>query len=158
MPSFQSLIQKLYAYYPIKKAGADEWESRSAHKQKGAAYDRRTKRSKKPEGYGIPDAFPGKEGILADFLSSQRAEVIVVSIFEYNEEEEMRKIRASEYKSGKEDGIVQGIKQGMELGIEGTAITCKELGLSFEQTVEKLKLRFHLSEQEAQEKVHRYWN
>ncbi len=95
-----------------------------------------------------------KEGILADFLSSQRAEVIAVSIFEYNEEEEMRKIRASEYKSGKEDGIVQG----MELGIEGTAITCKELGLSFEQTVEKLKLRFHLSEQEAQEKVQRYWN
>ena len=103
-----------------------------------------------------------KEGILADFLSSQRAEVIAVSIFEYNEEEEMRKIRASEYKSGKEDGIVQGIKQGikqgMELGIEGTAVTCKELGLSFEQTVEKLKLRFHLSEQEAQEKVQRYWN
>ena len=32
-----------------------------------------------------------REGILADFLSSQRAEVIAVSIFEYNEEEEMKK-------------------------------------------------------------------
>ena len=49
-----------------------------------------------------------KEGILSDFLSSQRAEVIAVSIFEYNEEEEMRKIRASEYKSGKEEGVVLG--------------------------------------------------
>ena len=49
-----------------------------------------------------------REGILADFLSSQRAEVIAVSIFEYNEEEEMRKIRESEYKSGKEDGIACG--------------------------------------------------
>ena len=49
-----------------------------------------------------------REGILADFLSSQRAEVIAVSIFEYNEEEEMRKIRDSEYKSGKEDGIACG--------------------------------------------------
>ena len=37
-----------------------------------------------------------KEGILEDFLSSQKAEVIAVSIFEYNEEEEMKKIRASE--------------------------------------------------------------
>ena len=77
-----------------------------------------------------------REGILADFLSSQRAEVIAVSIFEYNEEEEMRKIRASEYKNGKEDGIAQGIKQGIEQGIEqGMVETCKELGVSFEQTV-----------------------
>ena len=49
-----------------------------------------------------------KEGILEDFLSSQKAEVIAVSIFEYNEEVEMRKIRESEYKSGKEDGIACG--------------------------------------------------
>ena len=87
-----------------------------------------------------------REGILADFLSSQRAEVIAVSIFEYNEEEEMRKIRASEYKNGKEDGIAQGIVE-----------TCKELGVSFEQTVARLKLRLGISEQEAQEKVRHYW-
>ena len=94
-----------------------------------------------------------REGILADFLSSQRAEVIAVSIFEYNEEEEMKKIRASEYKHGKEDGI----SQGMELGIEGIVVTCKELGVSFEQTVEKVKLHFNISEQAAQEKVLKYW-
>ena len=87
-----------------------------------------------------------REGILADFLSSQRAEVIAVSIFEYNEEEEMRKIRASEYKNGKEDGIAQGIVE-----------TCKELGVSFEQTVARLKLRFDISKQEAQEKAGHYW-
>ncbi|MDY5526425.1 MAG: hypothetical protein SPF95_09720, partial [Eisenbergiella porci] len=88
-----------------------------------------------------------REGILADFLSSQRAEVIAVSIFEYNEEKEMRKIRASEYKNGKVDGIEEGIIE-----------TCKDLGLSFEQTVEKLKLRFNISEQEAREKVRRLWD
>ena len=32
-----------------------------------------------------------EEGILSDFLRSQRAEVIAVSIFEYNEEEELKK-------------------------------------------------------------------
>ena len=104
-----------------------------------------------------------REGILADFLSSQRAEVIAVSIFEYNEEEEMRKIRASEYKNGKEDGIAQGIKQGIEQGIErgieqGMVETCKELGVSFEQTVARLKLRLGISEQEAREKVRRLWD
>ena len=77
-----------------------------------------------------------------------------MSIFEYNEEEEMRKIRASEYKNGKEDGIAQGIEQGIE---QGMVETCKELGVSFEQTVARLKLRFDISEQEAQEKAGHYW-
>ena len=77
-----------------------------------------------------------------------------MSIFEYNEEEEMRKIRASEYKNGKEDGIAQGIEQGI---VQGMVETCKELGVSFEQTVARLKLRFDISEQEAQEKAGHYW-
>ena len=77
-----------------------------------------------------------------------------MSIFEYNEEEEMRKIRASEYKNGKEDGIAQGIEQGI---VQGMVETCKELGVSFEQTVARLKLRFDISKQEAQEKVRHYW-
>ena len=37
-----------------------------------------------------------EEGILADFLRAQRAEVIAMSIFEYNEEEEMKKLREGE--------------------------------------------------------------
>ena len=77
-----------------------------------------------------------------------------MSIFEYNEEEEMRKIRASEYKNGKEDGIAQGIEPGI---VQGMVETCKELGVSFEQTVARLKLRLGISEQEAQEKVRHYW-
>ena len=49
-----------------------------------------------------------KEGILEDFLSSQKAEVIAVSIFEYNEEEEMKKIRADEFQVGREAGKAEG--------------------------------------------------
>ena len=49
-----------------------------------------------------------------------------MSIFEYNQEEEERKLRAAErqagYTSGVEHGIRQGIEQGMAQGIErGTA-------------------------------------
>ena len=39
------------------------------------------------------ESIRGKEqqGILADFLQAQRAEVVAMSIFEYNEEEEKKK-------------------------------------------------------------------
>ena len=71
-----------------------------------------------------------RNGVLADFLRRNRAEVVMMSIFEYNQEEEERKLRAAErqagYASGVEHGIRQGIErgmaQGMEQGIErGTA-------------------------------------
>ena len=71
-----------------------------------------------------------RNGVLADFLKRNRAEVVMMSIFEYNQEEEERKLRAAErqagYASGVEHGIRQGIErgmaQGMEQGIErGTA-------------------------------------
>jgi len=49
-----------------------------------------------------------RNDILADFLSAQRAEVIAMSIFEYNEEEEMKKIRADEFQVGREAGKAEG--------------------------------------------------
>ncbi len=63
-----------------------------------------------------------EEGILSDFLRSQRAEVIAVSIFEYNEEEELKKLRRAEFQSGMEEGIARGIEQGLIRGkAEGKA-------------------------------------
>ena len=72
------------------------------------------------------------EGILEDFLRKNRAEVEMTSIFEYNKEEEEKKLRRAEYDLGVEDGVKigigQGIEQGIERGIEqgmerGTALT-----------------------------------
>ena len=37
-----------------------------------------------------------QEGILKEFLQKNRAEVVAMSIFEYNEEEEKRKLRTQE--------------------------------------------------------------
>lgn len=47
----------------------------------------------------------------------QKTEAIAVSIFEYNEEEELRKIRESEYRFGEESGIAQGLKQGLSFSL-----------------------------------------
>ena len=53
-----------------------------------------------------------KEGILADFLRGQRAEVIAMSIFEYNEEEELKKLREGEQETGEIKGRIQGQAEG----------------------------------------------
>ena len=52
------------------------------------------------------------EGILADFLSGQRAEVIAMSIFEYNEEAEMKKLRKGEQEIGEKRGEIKGEIRG----------------------------------------------
>lgn len=49
-----------------------------------------------------------REGVLKEFLLKQRSEVIMVSIYEYDEEKEMKLIRADERKIGIEQGIEQG--------------------------------------------------
>ena len=63
-----------------------------------------------------------RENILADFLKKQRAEVVAMSILEYNEEEEIKKIRASERRGGYDDGWNAGRIEGEAAGrIEGEA-------------------------------------
>ena len=49
-----------------------------------------------------------KENILADFLRKNRAEVISMSIFEYDKEEEEKKLRKAEYEAGVEAGEKSG--------------------------------------------------
>ena len=54
-----------------------------------------------------------REGILSEFLLSQRAEVVSMSIFEYNEEEEMKKMRAAEFNYGKEQGKKEALRESI---------------------------------------------
>ena len=57
-----------------------------------------------------------REGILSEFLSRNRAEVLKVSIFEYDQEQEEKKYREAEYEHGRQDGYDVGIREGMETG------------------------------------------
>ena len=45
------------------------------------------------------------EGILADFLRKNRAEVEMVSILEYDKEYEEKKLRKAEYEAGEQEGL-----------------------------------------------------
>lgn len=90
------------------------------------------------------------EGILTDFLRKNRAEVIAVSIFEYDEERERALFREAEREEGREEGRYEGLVQGL-------ISTCHELGVSAEETAAKLKEKYSMSDEEVQEKMKLYW-
>ena len=106
-----------------------------------------------------------REGVLGDFLRAQKAEVIAMSIFEYNEEIEWKKIREDEYSIGLEDGKTIGEKIGREIGKEigkeiGIRIlveTCQEHGDSMEETVAAVSGKYELAVEKAAEYVDRFW-
>ncbi len=86
-----------------------------------------------------------REGILADFLIRNRAEVIMISILEYDAEKERRLLREEEYAEGKRDGRKEGRR-------EGIALTKQVLRLSKEgKSPEEIAETLSISEQEVKE-------
>ena len=70
-----------------------------------------------------------KEGILAEFLKANKTEVIAVSIFEYDKEEEEKKLRKAEYEAGREDGEREGRIAGEKIGLENGMKLGKNQGI-----------------------------
>ena len=94
-----------------------------------------------------------EHGILAEFLRENRSEVIPVSIFEYNEEEALKAIKADEYELGFQDGNKQGISRSIGILIE----TCAELGIEKQDTLSKIMEKFSLDQAEANRYMEEYW-
>ncbi len=70
----------------------------------------------------------------------------------------MTKLGEMLVEDGIKRGIERGLEEGMEKGIEkGIVETCRELGVSFDDTIKKIKQRFGISEKKAQEIVNKYW-
>lgn len=87
-----------------------------------------------------------KNGILADFLSKNRAEAIAVSIFEYDEEKHMKSERETAYRKGIEQGIQALIEMSMEFGG------------GKQETVERLMKKLQISQEKAEESIEKYWH
>lgn len=49
---------------------------------------------------------------MRDFLLGQKAEVVKMSIYEYDQERELKLIREDERELGREEGMEKGIEQG----------------------------------------------
>lgn len=58
---------------------------------------------------------------------------------------------------GIERGIEQGIERGIEQGVKAFVEVCKELGVSKEETEEKVQTKFALSWERAEECVEKYY-
>ena len=85
-----------------------------------------------------------QEEILEEFLRKNRAEVIAVSIFEYDKEEEERKLRKAEFEAGEQSGLQKGIHEGIQ---EGKELKTKEIvnlllqdGMGIEKIAALLKI------------------
>ena len=85
-----------------------------------------------------------QEEILESFLRKNRAEVIAVSIFEYDKEEAERKLRKAEFEAGEQSGIQKGIQEGIQ---EGKELKTKEIvnsllqdGMGIEKIAALLKI------------------
>ena len=95
-----------------------------------------------------------RNGVLAEFLQRQKMEVIKVSIYEYDEEREMRLIRADE----REIGMEQGIQQGIQQGIGSVVALCREFGFSLDETIQRVAKDFRIAQADARRSVEKFWN
>ena len=80
------------------------------------------------------------DGILEEFLQRNRAEVIAVSIFEYDKEEEERKLRKAEFEAGEQSGIEKGIEKGRQQERQKIVQTLVENGMSVLEIANMLKV------------------
>lgn len=95
-----------------------------------------------------------KNDILREFLSKQKAEVVKVSIYEYDEEKEMKLIREDERALGEEIGK----EIGKEIGRaeerkklqESVIALCREFGSTREQTIHQLMDKCGLDRETAE--------
>ena len=85
-----------------------------------------------------------RNNILSEFLRANKSEVNSMSIFEYDKEEEERKLRKAEYEAGVADGFNNGFNNGFNDGIntakKDAAITLTELHMPIEQIALALKV------------------
>ena len=62
------------------------------------------------------------EGILADILKKNRAEVCNLILYEYDEQKQLAIAREGAKKAGREEGRAQGIAQGIAQGREAEKV------------------------------------
>ncbi len=91
-----------------------------------------------------------KNNVLKHFLQQQKAEVIRMSIFEYDEEKELGRIRKEEREAGEEKGLIQGAVN--------TIVILKGLGISKQEIAAKLAEQFELTQTEAEQLVEKHWD
>ena len=97
-----------------------------------------------------------RENVLRDFLLKQRAEVVKMSIYEYDKERELKLIRADERELGREEERKNTEAERREKE-EAIVSMCREFGCTKEEAVNRLMDKCRLNRKDAEDKVNRYW-
>ena len=80
-----------------------------------------------------------QNNILTEFLRKNKSEVIAMSIFEYDKEEEEKKLREAEYEAGYDSGRQDGLTEGELRKAKETAAELAKLGMASTQIADVLK-------------------
>ena len=70
-----------------------------------------------------------RDGILAEFLTAQRAEVIAMSIFEYDREKHIKQEKEESWEDGYNEGMERGMECGIERGLEAGRVEGHKEGI-----------------------------
>ena len=84
-----------------------------------------------------------RNNILSEFLRANKSEVISMSIFEYDKEEEERKLRKAEF----EAGVAAGFNNGIDTAKKDAAIAFAELHVPVEQIALALQVDVKIAKQ-----------
>lgn len=105
-----------------------------------------------------------RDNILREFLLRQRAEVVKMSIYEYDQEREMKLIREDERELGREEerknteAALKKAEEEKENSIKAIISLCKEFGSTKTETAKKLMEKYELGQSIAEEKISVYWD
>ena len=80
-----------------------------------------------------------QNNILTEFLRKNKSEVIAMSIFEYDKEEEEKKLRKAEFEAGVEAGFKTGIETGIKSMLDLGKYSIEEIAEVFHVSVDKVK-------------------
>ena len=76
---------------------------------------------------------------LEDFLRANRNEVIAMSIFEYNKDEEEKKLRKAEFEFGREEGRKEGKQEILKSMVDTGKYSLEEIAEVFHISIEEVK-------------------
>lgn len=60
-------------------------------------------------------------------------------------------------KEGREEGMRAGLSEGLQQGLRALISTCREMGISFDETAARVKEKFSLGDEEAGKSMQLYW-
>ena len=91
-----------------------------------------------------------REGILEEFLRTQRAEVITMSIFEYDQEKHMRFVKEEGFEEGYEKGRTEGREEGILHSIGIYINSLREYNVEEAKILDSLMKEFDISKEKAE--------